>query len=63
MTRKNRNVIYDENVNYDELEQHSYSDTPGYTFYTCPKCGNEYLATFMVEHNGEVMCVDCCNDD
>ena len=52
-------VKYDENVDYDALEQHTYSDTPGYIFYTCPKCGGEYLATFIVEENGQTMCIDC----
>ena len=26
-------VDYDPDVNYDELEQHTYSDTPGHIFY------------------------------
>ena len=51
--------IYDPNVNYDELEQHTYADTPGYIFYVCPRCGHEYLATFITEEDGEVMCTDC----
>lgn len=62
MTKKNDDVLYDENINYDALEQHSYSDSPGCIFYTCPKCGGEYLATFIVEEQGEVMCIDCWND-
>ena len=45
--KKKNDVIYDKNVNYDELEQHEYDDAKGYTFYTCPKCGGEYLATFI----------------
>ena len=52
-------VTYDENVDYDELEQNEYDDAPGYTWYTCPKCGGEYLATFIVEEGGETMCIDC----
>lgn len=56
-----KKVIYDENVNYDELEQHTYDDTEGYVFYTCPICGNEYLATFITNANGQTMCIDCWN--
>ena len=51
-----------ENVNYDLLEQHTYDDSPGDIFYTCPICGGEYLDTFIFEENGKVMCVDCCSD-
>ena len=58
---KNEDVIYDSNVDYDSLEQHTYDDTPGYTFYSCPKCGHEFLATFIVEEDGETMCIDCWN--
>ena len=29
--------------------------------YVCPKCGKEFLATFIIEENGETMCVDCAN--
>jgi len=58
---KKNDVIYDENVNYDELKQHEYDDAKGYTFYTCPKCGGEYLATFITEVNGQTMCIDCSN--
>lgn len=49
----------DPNVNYDELEQHTYDDSPGEVFYTCPICGNEYLAGFITEENGEIMCTEC----
>ena len=56
------NVIYDENVNYDELEQHTYDDSEGDIFYTCPICGNEYLATFISNVNGQTMCIDCENE-
>ena len=62
MAKRNDDVFFDENVNYDALEQHTYPDSPGYIFYTCPKCGGEYLATFIVEEHGEVMCIDCWND-
>lgn len=56
-----KKVIKDENVNYDELEQHEYDDAEGYTFYTCPRCGGEYLATFIIEEDGRTMCIDCSN--
>lgn len=49
-------------VDFSELEQHEYEDTPGYIFYTCPKCGGEYLDTFMINVNGQDMCVDCWNE-
>jgi hypothetical protein len=58
---KKDDMLYDENVNYDELEQHEYADAEGYTFYTCPLCGGEYLATFISEVNGQTMCIDCEN--
>ena len=56
-------MIFDENVDYDSLEQHLYKDTGDAIFYTCPKCGGEYLATFIVEEKGETMCIDCCNEN
>lgn len=59
MSKRDKNASYDENVDYDILEQHTYSDTPGHIFYTCPKCGGEYLADFITEENGQVMCVEC----
>lgn len=55
------NVDYDPNVDYDSLEQRTYDDAPGEVFYVCPKCGNEYLATFITEDDGDVMCIDCWN--
>lgn len=61
MSKNKDDAIYDENVNYDELEQHEYDDAPGHTFYTCPLCGGEYLATFITEVNGQTMCIDCEN--
>lgn len=61
MGRRDKDTFYDENVDYDSLEQHTYPDAPGNTFYTCPVCGGEYLSTFITEENGEVMCIDCWN--
>lgn len=55
------NMLYDENVDYDTLEQHTYSDAPDHIFYTCPICGGEYLAAFITEENGKTMCIDCWN--
>lgn len=52
-------VFYDDDVNYDALEQHTYPDSGEAVFYTCPKCGGEYLATFIVDDDGEAMCIDC----
>ena len=52
---------YDPDVNYDELEQHTYPDAPGQIFYTCPICGGEYLPLFIISHNGKTMCIDCYN--
>ena len=46
-------------VDYDSLKQHTYDDTPGVTFYTCPKCGKEYIASFIFEERGRALCVDC----
>ena len=60
MGSKNKNkALYDANVDYDSLKQNKYDDSKGYTFYTCPRCGGEYLATFIHDVNGETMCVDC----
>lgn len=55
-------VIYDENVDYDSLEQHTYADSSEAVFYTCPICGGEYLASFIIEHDGQTMCIDCWNE-
>lgn len=54
-----KEVIYDKNVNYDDLKQHTYDDAEGYIFYTCPICGGEYLASFICEDDGQTMCIDC----
>ncbi len=48
-----------DNVNLDELDQHTYDDAPGLIFYTCPVCGGEYLDTFITEDDGVTMCIDC----
>lgn len=53
---------YDENVNYDMLEQHKYEDSQESVFYTCPICGDEYLDTFITEEYGQTMCIDCWNE-
>lgn len=62
MKNQDENMIYDENVDYESLEQHTYDDAPGYIFYTCPKCGREYLASFIIDEYGETMCIDCWNE-
>ena len=48
-----------EGVDYDSLRQSTYEDTPGVTFYACPKCGKEYIASFIVDECGETLCIDC----
>lgn len=53
MKNQDENMIYDENVDYESLEQHTYDDAPGYIFYTCPKCGREYLASFIIDEYGD----------
>ena len=60
--RKKSDVIYDENVNYDELEQHTYEDSGDDIFYTCPLCWGQYLAALIVEEEGQTMCIDCWNE-
>lgn len=57
--KKKDDMIYDENVDYDSLKQNTYEDSGDAVFYTCPKCGGEYLATFITEENDETMCIDC----
>lgn len=61
MKKIDAEAVYNENVDYDSLEQHTYKDSGNHIFYTCPRCGNEYLATFMVEENGQTLCIDCWN--
>ena len=56
-------IDYDPNVDYEALEQHTYDDSPGETFYTCPVCGGEYLASLIIEESGEAMCIDCANEN
>lgn len=56
---RNPDADYNENVDYDLLEQHTHEDSSGHIFYVCPKCGREYLATFIIEENGETLCTDC----
>ena len=56
---RDEDVIYDPDVDYDSLEQHTYPDSPGHIFYTCPRCGREYLATFIISEGGVTMCIDC----
>ena len=36
MKKEYGEVEYDPDVNYEELEQHTYDDAEGYVFYTCP---------------------------
>lgn len=56
--KRNDDEDYDENVDYDSLKQHTYEDSGDAVFYNCPKCDGEYLATFIVNENGEAMCID-----
>ncbi len=46
-------------IDFDELEQHIYDDSGDNVFNTCPKCGGEYLDTFITKEDGFVMCIDC----
>ncbi|MCI9215446.1 MAG: hypothetical protein HFF75_09370 [Oscillospiraceae bacterium] len=57
--KKNPNMFYDKDVDYDALEQHMYDDAPGAIFYTCPICGGEYLSTFITSDDCRTMCIDC----
>lgn len=57
-----RKNIYDEYINFDMLEQHIYKDEGNEIFYTCPVCGGEYLDTFITQHNGRSMCIDCWSE-
>lgn len=54
--------IYGDDINYDELEQHTYEDSGNDIFYTCPICRGEYLADFMTESGGRTMCIECWNE-
>lgn len=57
-----RENIYGEEINFDILEQHVYEDEGDEIFYTCPVCGGEYLDTFITQHNGRIMCIDCWSE-
>lgn len=57
--KRQKNVSYNDGVDYDQLEQHTYDDSPGDIFYECPICHHEYLATFIMDDDGETMCIDC----
>ena len=57
--RRDDDTLYDENVDYDALDQTTYPDQPGRIYYRCPRCGGEYLAKFIVEEDGIAMCIDC----
>lgn len=48
-------------IDYKSLEHHTYPDTGKHVFYTCPRCGNEYLADFITKINDRVMCIDCAS--
>ena len=56
---KYKDRLYNPDVNLGVLEQHEYEDAPGHIFYTCPKCGGEFLASFLIAESGETMCIDC----
>lgn len=43
------------------LKKHRYADAEGYTFYTCPICGGEYLKNLMTKEHGKTMCIECWN--
>lgn len=62
MSYNNEEMVYDENVDYESLEQRTYSDQPGIVYYICPRCGGEYMATFIVSEGGRTMCVDCLDN-
>ena len=54
--KKQDKFIYDENVDYDALEQHTYEDSGNDIFYTCPLCGGEYLATVVSRVLRKLVC-------
>ena len=49
----------EEGIFIGDLETHKYEEG---IFYTCPKCGSEYLADFITEDDGERMCIDCWSE-
>ena len=53
---------YNPNVNYDTLDQHTYADSGENVFFTCPRCKKQFLASFMFEADGEILCIDCCSN-
>ncbi len=53
---------YNPNVNYDTLDQHTYADSGENVFFTCPRCKKQFLASFMFEEDGEILCIDCCSN-
>ena len=60
---RRKDILYnDDGVYLGSLEQHTYSDSPGDIFYTCPRCSREYLEVFLHNVDGEIMCIDCWND-
>ncbi len=60
--KRDKDAIYDPDVDYASLEQHKYADSGDHIFYTCPRCGGKYLATFMTTKDGETMCIDCASE-
>lgn len=51
--------IYGDDINYDELNPHTYPEEGPETFYDCPICDGEYLKDLITEENGQIMCIDC----
>ena len=52
--------LYDEDVDYSQLEKREDKDYPDEEWYVCPICGNEYLPAFITtDENGTTMCIDC----
>lgn len=51
--------IFGEDINYEELNPHTYPDEGPEIFCNCPLCGGEYIKELITEENGQVMCIDC----